>query len=536
MYKRTPLSNLLCTVLLVIVPSIGMLSLQVSFADDCLSYKGDFDCDRDVDGSDLAVFAKDFGRTDCTGDCAGDFDTDADVDDSDLALFAVNFGRTDYPNPERFCKQWAIAYGGSAFDDVRSIDRTADGAYLVVGNTGSFGAADRDICVSKLWSDGSIMWQKRYGGDNDEHVRSYWIRETADNGYIVAYETDSVGSGRYDMWVLKLNYDGTIAWQKVYGGVTFERDVSIEQTSEGGYIVAGSTFSFGIGWYDIGVLKLDSDGTVAWGKTYGGRGIDYATSVQQTEDGGYLLAGYTDSFGSGKFDLWLVKLASDGSIVWQRTYGGSDNDRANFVQQTQDGGYIAIGDTITYGLGWIDMWALKLDGDGSVSWAKTYGGSSSDSGSCIRQTHDGGYIAAGNTDSFGPVQNSGWLLKLREDGTVIWEKTYGEEDERYDIRSVQLTEDTGYIVGGHASNADATVQSAWVAKLDSHGEIPGCSIVGESEAIVYDASVEVVDTTVEPQDFVPTFSDTNISAHETAGEWIQICCHEVLGTADMSQD
>ena len=148
------------------------------------------------------------------------------------------------------------------------------------------------------------------------------------------------------MWILKLDQAGTVSWQKTYGGSGYEYAYSIQQTSDGGYIVAGDTSSFGAGDDDMWILKLDQDGTVSWQKTYGGvSGDDHAHSIQQTTDGGYIVAGYTDVLWGWRSDMWILKLDQTGNVSWQKTYGGTDFDEAYSIQQTSDGGYIVAGTT-----------------------------------------------------------------------------------------------------------------------------------------------------------------------------------------------
>jgi uncharacterized delta-60 repeat protein len=256
--------------------------------------------------------------------------------------------------------QWANTYGGTNYDYANSIQQTSDGGYIVAGETYSFGAVNSDAWVLKLKPDGTVDWQKTYGGTN--YDSAYSIQQTSDGGYIVAGYTESFGAGNVDAWVLKLKPDGTVDWQKTYGGADDDSANSIQQTSDGGYIVAGET-SFGAGYGDAWVLKLKPDGTVDWQKTYGGAADDYANSIQQTSDGGYIVAGATISFGAGNDDAWVLKLKPDGTVDWQKTYGGTNDDFASSIQQTSDGGYIVAGETYSFGAGNDDAWVLKLKSD-----------------------------------------------------------------------------------------------------------------------------------------------------------------------------
>jgi len=313
--------------------------------------------------------------------------------------------------------QWQKVFGGSSDDLAYSIQQTSDGGYIVAGYTWSF-AGGHDAYVLKLDSAGNLEWQKVFGGSSDDFA--YSIQQTSDDGYIVAGYTNSFGAGDDDAYVLKLDSAGTLQWQKVFGGSSDDFAYSIQQTSDDGYIVAGYTNSFGAGDYsDVYVLKLDSAGTLQWQKTFGGYHNDYAYSIQQTSDGGYIVAGYTESFGAGLDDAYVLKLDSAGTLQWQKAFGGSIFDHAYSIQQTTDGGYVVAGETDSFGAGVYDTYVLKLDSAGNLEWQKTFGGSGHDYAYSIQQTTDGGYVVAGWTYSFASSDdNDVYILKLDSNGDL----------------------------------------------------------------------------------------------------------------------
>jgi uncharacterized delta-60 repeat protein len=354
---------------------------------------------------------------------------------------------------------WQKRYGGAGADEAYSIQQTRDGGYIVAGHTWCFGAGNADFWVLKLESDGEVSWQNAYGGtENDYYVNS--VRQTNDGGYIVAGYTESFGAVLADFWVLKLKSDGTIDWEKRYGGLDNDYARSIQQTRDGGYIVAGQTYSFGTGG-DFWVLKLNSAGDISWQKTYGGAGYDCANSIQQTSDGGYIVAGPTNSSGAGANDFWVLKLNSSGAVLWQKTYGAIFVDIPYSIYQTSGGGYIVAGCTMSFGdFSNSDFWVLKLKSDGTVSWQKRYGGANDDSANSIQQTSDGGYIVAGSTDSFGAGDYDLWVLKLKSDGTIEFDPLSGAhmEDTTADV-TVTPTSVSGVdtIVTGVLTSATVTL-------------------------------------------------------------------------------
>ena len=228
------------------------------------------------------------------------------------------------------------------------------------------------------------------------------------------------------VFILFLSFASLYAqWAKTYGGSYDERAFSIQQTGDGGCIVAGYTASFGAGSTDAWVLKLNAEGDIEWQKTYGGWNLDRASSIHGTKDGGYTVLGYTVSFGAGLDDIWVLKLDSEGSIEWQRSYGGGNSDFGHSIQQTDDEGYIVAGCTYSFGNGLNDGWILKLDSIGDIEWQHTVGGDQYDCAHSIQQTNDGGYIAGGYTESFSGRSQNAWIIKLDSEGRIEWQQTVG---------------------------------------------------------------------------------------------------------------
>jgi uncharacterized delta-60 repeat protein len=371
---------------------------------------------------------------------------------------------------------WAKTYGSASTENLywKGIHQTSDGGYIVAGFTNSNDVVgDDDFWVLKLNETGNITWEKTYGGSGNEEANA--IVQTSDGGYIVVGYTFSYGlSNSADMWVIKLNQWGNITWNYTYGGGSTDSADSIIETKDG-YVVAGYTCSYGTGYADYWVLKLNKTGTIVWDRTYGGTDGDYADSIIQTSDGNYIVGGFSYSFGTGyDADYWVLKLNStNGNILWNKTYGFAYyEDFLYSIMQTSDGHYIVDG--YTYSGGSADYWILKLESDGTVEWQYTYGGDYDDCAVMIDETSDGGYAIAGYTKSYGfDVSNSYdcWVIKLYSNGTVNWQKTYGGDGDDY-AWSIEETSNGGFIVAGYTnSNFSAGGDDCWVLKLGPNGGI-----------------------------------------------------------------
>ncbi|MEJ7912457.1 MAG: hypothetical protein WKF70_04835, partial [Chitinophagaceae bacterium] len=340
----------------------------------------------------------------------------------------------------------------------------------------------------------SIQWQKCLGGTNEDYANS--IRSTKDGGSIVVGGASSnngdvtSSNGSSDFWVVKLNAAGSIQWQKALGGTGSEMANSVEQTSDDGYIIAGYTFSNNLtvsgnsGFQDFWLVKLDVNGNLQWQKSLGGSSMDYAYSVIQTADGGYLAGGNTSSTNGavtgnhGGDDGWIVKLDAGGAIMWQKCYGGSGLDEIRSVYQSVEGGYIMTGYTtsvdgdVSGNHGASDLWVIKIGAQGNIEWQKAFGGNSFDAGYKILPTSDGGYMISGNTRSNdGDASGNhgdldAWLVKIDATGMLQWQKCYGGSGADWAISFFQ-TPDNNYIVGAQtlSYNGDAVGNHGGLDKL-----------------------------------------------------------------------
>jgi hypothetical protein len=381
--------------------------------------------------------------------------------------------------------RFAKTYGGTNDEWASSVQQTSDGGYIMAGRTRSFGAGGVDVFLIKTDAFGNVQWAKAYGGGGADLAFS--VQQTSDGGYIVAGLTHSFGASNGDFFVVKMDANGNIQWAKTYGGTGADTAWSVQQTSDGGYIVAGYTRSFGAGNLDIFLIKTDEFGNVQWAKTYGGAGDDRAYSVQQTSDGGYILVGETRSFGAGGSDIFLINTDANGNVQWAKTYGGTNNEWAYSVQQTSEGGYIVAG-TMRTSLTNYDIFLIKTDANGNIIWAKTYAETNDDRTYSVQQTSDGGYIVAGTRRI--SLNYSIFLIKTDANGNVQWAKAYGGggEDRAF---SVQQTSDGGYIVTGRTGSFGAGGVDVFLIKTDANGDIGSCGIVGSASPTVNTVSPTV---------------------------------------------
>ena len=314
-----------------------------------------------------------------------------------------------------------------------------------------------------LWGQG---WEKTFGGSNPDGGNS--VQQTNDGGYIITGTTNSFGNGSGDVYLIKTDGNGDSLWTRTFGGSNDERGHSVQQTTDGGYIITGNSSSFGNGNYDVYLIKTDGSGNELWTKTFGGSNPDGGYSVQQTTDGGYIITGYSYSSGNWSYDVFLVKTDGSGNELWTKTFGGLNDERVYSVQQTTDGGYIITGySSFLSNENSDEVFLVKTDGSGNELWTKTFGGTDIDRGQSVQQTTDGGYIITGSTwDGNGSYDV--FLVKTDGSGNELWTKTFGGSNDD-EGRSVQQTTDGGYIITGNSSSFGNGNYDVYLIKTDGSG-------------------------------------------------------------------
>ena len=405
-----------------------------------------------------------------------------------LCLILISFLSVDYASGENKGNAitWDKTFGGSSEDMGFSIIQTENGGYAIAG----YAILDReerkdtwraklgyielteekrqDIWIIKLDKNGNMEWDEVFG-DNEPDIANSII-QTKDGGYAVAGFICTIYSGKQDIWIIKLGENGNKEWEKTFDGDKNDVAHSIIQTKDGGYAIAASTGKKLWGEENCWVIKLNAKGDMEWDNYFGGTNWDEIYSIIQTKDGNFITTGCSWSKGEGRGDVRVAKLNKRGDLVWEKTFGGSDNDEAHSIIQTDDEGYAVTGFTVLEDTGDRDFWVIKLDKDGNKVWDRTFGGTSEDWANSIIQNKNGNYMVAGWTKSMGAGKTDVWIVKLDKRGNLIWDKTFGgsENDEAH---SIIQTEDGGYAVVGWTKSKGAGNADVWVIKLDENGNL-----------------------------------------------------------------
>lgn len=464
-----------------------------------------------------------------------------------FAIVPAPFGQTQLKNPlarsERFRQNrrffapsqdvyWICSYGTIQDDLLYTIQQTKDGGYLATGVSYGVDGSSSDATLIKLNSEGSIEWQRAFGRESYDASLQCSVAETSDGGYILA--TDSIDPDSspdaqdYAILVLKLSSEGSILWQKIYGK-TDSREFAhgeIQQTYDGGYILAGTSLPFDTNISDILVMKLDSAGNIQWDKIFRSVSPQWGDSVKQTSDGGYIVGGSSHGFpwilSDGTYPLF-IKLDSYGNIEWQKLYEGYGryaNHRADVIE-TKDNDlvvadYVQYSSYISYG-GYIeyfgDIWVLKLDSAGNIRWQNVYGGSESfEQSHSLCETNDGGYMIGGYIDPYASNRYNGWILKLDSSGNIAWQKAYGEKIASTLFLGLSQKENGDLLAAGYILRPQG--QSDTLAlNVNEDGEIgEGSEWVTETDAFATPTFIVPVDTDLIPVSAGLIASSSNASS------------------------
>jgi len=344
------------------------------------------------------------------------------------------------------------------------VQQTDDGGFIIAGTTYRLGGWRSYLYLIKVDSRGNPAWRSTFGRGDVDWGQS--AQQTTDGGYIAAGTTWNRGC---DVYLVKADADGKESWSHTFGGRGRDYGRTVRQSADGGFVIVGDTASFGADETDVYLIKTDSLGKEVWSRHFGGSSGDYGHSVRQTRDGGYVIAGWTGSFGAGKEDVYLIRTDADGRMVWYRSFGDRYDDRGNSVQETSDGGFI-IGGAWGTGENQSDVCLIKTDGEGREVWKKTYGGSHEDCGWFVQPTTDGGYVIVGNTWPVGKLGTSKvYLVKTDEMGWKVWDRILGGPGYDYGYCVTQTT-DGGYVIVGKTDSFGAGDDDIYLIKTDAYGK------------------------------------------------------------------
>lgn len=417
-----------------------------------------------------------------------------------VALFFINCSEDNdnsIPNGQEKEIDFITTLGGSKNESAQAVVNTTDGGYAILGHAQSMDGdvlnksnESYDYWLLKFDATNQLQWQKTYGGSDDD--RGVDLIQTSDNGYAVIGKSKSndlevsENAGFDDFWVSKLDSSGTIIWEYSFGFAGSDTPYSIIQTNDDGYLLSGvldvsasngqgdrnSILSRHAGG-DYWVIKLNASGVKQWSNYYGGSFTDTAYDAIQTEDDGYIIIGSSDSDdvditnNLGSYDFWILKISATGTLVWEKSFGGSEIDEAHAISQATDGNYLIVGDTrsndleISQNNGAADLWIVKITPEGTLLWENTLGGSSFDVGRSISKTQDNGFLVSGSSRSSdgnltsNKGQNDAWVVKINSSGNLEWQKTIGGSEVDFFYDAVELNDQTIIAVGdSNSSNED----------------------------------------------------------------------------------
>ena len=310
---------------------------------------------------------------------------------------------------------WTVSYGGASNDDAVEIIQSLDGGYFVIGNTESFGAGMTDIWLLKTDADGDTLWTRTFGDSSQDVANSGYL--SSDGGVIISGSRIVPTGVGYDGWLIKTDTLGDTVWTKSYGlpsSVNLEYGTSVLETYDGFTVWTTKAIAVGTGVAFTLISKYDNQGELLWRKGFDVPGEEQFNSIIETSDGGFILTGWRVSESDGSIDLWLAKTDSNGDSVWTKSYGGSKEDVGYDVLQTDDNGYLITGYTQSFGAGGKDLWVIRTDSLGDSLWTRTYGGELGDEGWDIIRFGSSEYLIIGNTQSFGNGSYDIWLLMFSE--------------------------------------------------------------------------------------------------------------------------
>lgn len=425
---------------------------------------------------------------------------------------------------------WTKTYGRLNDDEAYSVQQTFDGGYIITGSTIPTNSLNSALYLIKTNGSGDTTWTKTYGRPGLEYGVD--VKQTTDKGFIICGYYAGVGplgvdiTGGFNSWLLKTDSNGDTLWTNNYGGAHNDYVNSVFQADDGGYVIIGSTRSYGAGDFDYWILKTNASGDSLWSTTYGSFYYEIASEAQATSDGGYIIAGTKQI--QENADIWLLKIYSNGEEEWSQTYGGDYNDVAYSVQETADAGFIVSGYTRSFGSGGDDVYLIKTDMYGDTIWTKTYGGLSNDGGTSVIETAEGDFIVCGYTMSYSVNGDMDlWLIKTDIGGYTLWKKTYGGSGGEIGFAVIEAF-DGGLTACGSTTSYGAGQRDVWLLHSDLNGTVgmtdhPSSNSTGYKLGQNYPNPFSGA-TTIEY--FIPTSGIVSVKVYDLSGRYLETLMNE----------
>jgi hypothetical protein len=351
---------------------------------------------------------------------------------------------------------WERTYGGAGDDRAFYAATVADG-FVVVGSSTSFQQGATVTWVLRLDSEGNVVWNQTFLEGSGSEFRSVL---NLDDGFLLVGNV-FLPSGKTDGYVVRIDDEGKTCWNITLDGEDFGKLFSAVKVQDG-FVLVGLTYSFG-GDSEVLVVKIDDDGNEVWSKTFGGAMEDAGRAVASVEGNCYVVAGYTNSVSNGDYDFLLLKLDASGNMVWNKTYGGTESDKAYAIAET-GGGCVVTGDTRSKGAGESDAWIIKVDADGILVWDAAVGGEGFDTPTCIDASGYGGFLVGGFTFSFGKGERDFWLFKVGDSGNVLWSCTVGRAEFEEAYAALEVAENE-FVMAGWTNSVGQGYYDFYIVKI-----------------------------------------------------------------------
>ncbi len=385
------------------------------------------------------------------------------------AIFFAIYEEPQLPEKvkENFKEVQLKTFGGPEAESGWNVKKASGDGYILAASTASFSSGPKDAYLIKTDDLGNLEWTRTYGeGGAEDCLDVIWAHKS---GYLLVGSTTSFGYGESDVYVVKTGAAGMLEWDATYGGDDHDAAYSVLKTNDGGYVIAGYSSSFSEMNSDAYVIKIDGEGGPVWDKTFGRYGWDVFYSVENAPGGGYIAAGYTGSKGAGKTDIYVIRMDSSGNSLWARTYGGKRHDRGICIKKAGDNGYIIAAKTMSYasrGFGW-DTMLMRIDAEGNSVWSKTFPATGLEAGNCVAAAGEYIYYTA-IKKCYGICKSDILAVKADLNGNILWEKVFTGGNN--DISRSCLFDSGGVLITGNTLSYGNGRGDVFLTKISQKGE------------------------------------------------------------------